>query len=68
MNFCDKNQTPLQIGDKIIPDQGRELLIVSIAYVADYETECMFGQQIDDPLTFSLLTRENLALQWTKVE
>ena len=68
MNFYDKNDTPLQIGDKIIPDKGRELLIVSIAYVADYEEECMFGQQIEDPLAFSVLTQDNLSLQWTKVE
>ena len=68
MNFYDKNQTPLQVGDRIIPDKGRELLIVSIAYVADCEAECMFGQQIEDPLAFSLLTQENLASQWTKVE
>ena len=68
MNFYDKNKTPLQVGDKIIPDKGRELLIVSIAYVADYEEECMFGQQIEDPLAFSVLTQENLSLQWTKVE
>ena len=68
MNFYDKNQTPLQVGDRIIPDKGKELLIVSIAYVPDYETDCMFGQQIEDPLAFSLLTKENLASQWTKVE
>lgn len=68
MNFYDKNKTLLQIGDHIIPDKGRELLIVSIAYVADYEEECMFGQQIEDPLAFSVLTQENLSLQWTRVE
>ena len=68
MNFYDKNNTLLQVGDKIIPDKGRELLIVSIAYVADYEEECMFGQQIEDPLAFSVLTQDNLSLQWTKVE
>ena len=68
MKFYDKNQTLLQIGDRIIPDKGRELLIVSVAYVEDYESECMFGQQIEDPLAFSLLTRENLASQWVKVE
>ena len=68
MNFYDKNQTLLQVGDRIVPDKGRELVIVSIAYVADYETECMFGQQIEDPLAFSLLTQENLMSQWTKVE
>jgi hypothetical protein len=66
MNFYDKNQTLLQVGDRIVPDKGRELLIVSIAYVEDYEEECMFGQQIADPLSFSLLTRDNLSARWTK--
>ena len=68
MNFYDKNKTLLQVGDKIIPDKGRELLIVSVAYVEDYESECMFGQQTEDPLAFSVLTQDNLSLQWTKVE
>ena len=68
MNFYDKNQTPLQVGDKIIPDEGRVLRIVSIAYVDDYQSDCMFGQQIEDPMAFSLLTKENLELQWTKTE
>lgn len=67
MNFYDKNHTLLQVGDKIKPDKGRELLIVSIAYVQDYEEECMFGQQIEDPLAFSLLTKENLETQWVKI-
>ena len=67
MNFYDKNGAILQVGDKIIPDKGRALLIVSVAYVADYESECMFGQQIEDPLAFSLLTQENLSSQWTKI-
>ena len=68
MIFYDKNKTQLQIGDRIIPDEGRELLIVSIAYVNDFGEECMFGQQIEDPLAFSVLTQENLSFQWTKVE
>lgn len=67
MKFYDKNQVLLQIGDKIVPDKGKELLIVSIAYVDDYQQECMFGQQTEDPLSFSLLTRDNLSMQWTKV-
>lgn len=67
MNFYDKNETLLQVGDRIMPDAGRELLIVSVFYVEDYQAECMFGQQIADPLSFSVLTKENLATQWTKV-
>jgi hypothetical protein len=67
MKFYDKNGTELKVGDHIIPDEGRELLIVSIAYVEEYKQECMFGQQILDPLAFSLLTQENLSAQWTKI-
>lgn len=66
MNFYDKNKTELKIGDHIIPDNGKELVIVSIAFVPDCECECMFGQQVEDPLAFSLLTQENLSAQWTK--
>lgn len=68
MKFYDKNNTQLQIGDRIAPDKGRELLIVSVFYIEDYDEECMFGQQIEDPLAFSLLTKDNLSKQWTKVD
>ena len=68
MKFYDKNGVEINIGDTIVPDIGRKLLIVSIFYVEDYQAECMFGQQIEDPLSFSLLTTENLATQWVKAE
>ena len=67
MKFYDKNGIELNIGDTISPDKGRKLLIVSVFYVEDYQEECMFGQQIEDPLSFSLLTRDNLSTQWIKV-
>lgn len=68
MEFYDKNGILLKIGDHIVPDKGRELSIVSTAYVEDFGEECMFGQQVLDPLAFSVLTQDNLSLQWTKVE
>ena len=68
MKFYDKNGAELYVGDRIIPDKGRELLIVSIFYVEDYQEECMFGQQIEDPLAFSVLTQDNLSTRWTKKE
>lgn len=67
MKFYDKNGVELQIGDTIVPDAGRKLLIVSVFYVEDYQEECMFGQQVEDPLAFSMLTKDNLTSQWTKV-
>lgn len=66
MNFYDKNEVLLQIGDHIVPDEGRELLIVSIFYVEEFKEECMFGQQIEDPLAFSVLTKDNLSARWSK--
>lgn len=66
--MTDKNGKEINIGDKIKPDKGRTLLIVSKAYVEDYGEECLFGQQIEDPLAFSPLTQENLSSQWTIVE
>lgn len=68
MNFYDKNGLLLQVGDRIIPTAGRELLLVSVFYVEEYQQECMFGQQIENPLTFSILTQEDLSKQWMKVE
>lgn len=65
--FKDKNGNVVKIGDKIRPDEGRELIVVSIQYVEDMGDDCMFGQQVEDPMAFSLITKENLATQWTKV-
>lgn len=65
--FKDKNGKEVKIGDKVRPDIGRVLLIVSQAYVEELG-ECLFGQQIEDPLAFSPLTQENLASQWSVLE
>ena len=67
MEFYDKNGALLHVGDHIIPDQGRELLLVSSGEVEAMGL-CMFGQQVDDLLAFSVLTQENLSSQWTKKE
>lgn len=67
--FTDKNGKEINIGDKVRPDgPGRVLLIVSQFYVEDLEQECLFGQQILDPLAFSPLTQDDLTVQWIKVE
>lgn len=67
--MVDKNKKEIKIGDKIKPDgDGRILLIVSQTYVEDFGEECLFGQQIEDPLAFSPLTQENLSSQWTIVK
>ena len=66
--MVDKNGDEIKIGDKIQPDKGRILLIVSQRYVEDIGEDCLFGQQIEDPLAFSLLTQDNLSTQWTIVK
>lgn len=66
MTFYDKNGTALRIGDQITPDEGRVLTLVSSGYLAELGQDCLFGQQVDDLAAFSILTQENLSLQWTK--
>ncbi len=66
--FYDKNGTALYVGDHIVPDEGRELLLVSDGYVEELGQEVLFGQQVEDPAAFSILTGKNLSGQWTKVE
>lgn len=64
--MLDKNGNEIKVGDKIVPadDKGRELLIVSQFYVEEMGEECLFGQQVEDPLAFSPLTQENLSENW----
>ncbi len=66
--MTDKNGTELKIGDHIVPDEGRELVLVSQGKIEDFDDEVMFGQQVEDLRAFSILTQENLSLQWTKKE
>jgi len=66
--MVDKNGKEIKIGDKVKPDDGRILLIISQFYVEEMGEECLFGQQIEDPLAFSPLTQENLASQWVVIE
>lgn len=67
--FKDKNGNEINIGDQIKPDvMGMILQIVSERYVEDIEQECLFGQQVENPLAFSLLTQEDLSKQWTLIE
>lgn len=65
--FLDKNGTELVIGNHIIPDEGVELVIVSSGKIDDFDEEVMFGQQVQNMACFSILTKENLASQWSKI-
>ena len=65
--FKDKNGTTIKIGDKVRPDEGQILLIVSQFYVEELKEDCLFGQQVENPLAFSPLTQDNLSKQWTVI-
>lgn len=64
----DKNGNALAVGDYVVPDKGLELHIISEEYVAELNEFCMFGQQVQDPRVFSLLTQDDLKKQWKKKE
>lgn len=68
MEFKDRNGIVLKIGDHIMPEEGRELMIISQGKIEEYEEEVMFGQQVEDMAAFSILTKENLANNWMKKE
>ncbi|MCC8129423.1 MAG: hypothetical protein LIO51_05740 [Clostridiales bacterium] len=68
MVFYDKNGTVLYVGDRIRPDEGLELLLISEAYDEGFEEDCLYGQQVEHPASFSVLTQANLSSNWTKVE
>ena len=67
--MVDKNGKEIKIGNKVKPDvMGEILLIVSHFDNVPGLGECLFGQQINNPLAFSPLTQENLSAQWTLIE
>ena len=66
--MVDKNGKEIKIGNKVKPDEGRILLIVSHFDNVEELGECLFGQQIENPLAFSPLTQENLSKQWEIID
>lgn len=67
--MVDKNGKEIKIGNKVRPEgEGEILLIVSHFNNVEGLGECLFGQQIEDPMAFSPLTQENLSSQWVVVE
>lgn len=69
MKFYDMNGNEIKIGNKIKPSgEGQILLIISQFYVEEMGEECLFGQQIENPLAFSPLTQKNLSSQWILIE
>lgn len=63
MGYTDKNGAEIHIGDHIVPDEGRELVIISEA--AGDESHGLLGSQVINPSMISILTPEDLSRQWT---
>ena len=60
--YTDKYGTVINIGDRIVPDEGRELVIIS---ETSGEVNGLLGRQIADPGMISILTEADLSRQWT---
>ena len=67
MKFFDMDGIEVGIGDYVQPIEGRKLVVISRGDIAEYPEEVLIGQQVDDIAAFSILTAENLALQFRKV-
>lgn len=67
MEFLDMNEVAIRMNDVIRPIEGRDLLIVGIGYHSELGEVVLYGQQILEPSAFSILTADNLALQWSVV-
>lgn len=67
MKFFDMDGIEVGMGDYVQPIEGRKLLVISKGDIAEYPEEVLIGQQVDDIAAFSILTTENLALQFKKV-
>lgn len=68
--MVDKNGKEVNVGDKIVPADGNGmmLLIVSKFFVDSLKEDCLFGQQVEDPMSFSPLTQEVLSKYWVLYE
>lgn len=64
--MVDINNKKIEVGQRIKPahEKGRELLIVSYNENVEGFGSCFFGQQILDPLAFSVLTEKDLKENW----
>lgn len=58
--YTDKNGDPVTIGDRIIPDDGHELIIVAEAE----DKNGLIGRQLDNLEYMSLVTAINLSRRW----
>ena len=67
MKFFDMDGIEVGVGDYVQPIEGRKLVVISRGDIAEYPEEVLIGQQVDDIAAFSILTAENLALQFRKV-
>lgn len=66
MQFYDRQGAAIRIGDHIVPDAGRELIITHEAEAEGVPV--LMGYQAEDPLAFSYLTQEQLSATWTRTQ
>ena len=64
--FYDKTGVEVHIGNVLVSDSGIKCTVLNINEVDGFGT-CMIVQQVNDPIAFSPLTVENMALQFTKI-
>lgn len=64
--FIDKQGQTVQVGNILLSDANIVVEVVSIRYVEDYQKDCMFIQGLDNPLSFGIVTPENMS-QFTKI-
>lgn len=65
MLFYDKNGAQVTIGDRVAPDTGHELIIITRDFTDDGD-EALIGRSLDNLQMMSLLTAENLSTNWRK--
>lgn len=66
--MVDMNGKELKIGDKVRPDGPGMILLIVSEFDVEELGHCLFGQQIENPLVFSPLTKEDLATGWILIE
>lgn len=65
--FYDMDGNVINVGDYCAPIEGRKVKITERAIEPEFGGEVLIGQQVEHPDMLTILTRENLALQFKKV-
>lgn len=65
--FFDMNGVELHIGDYCKPTEGQLVRIVEEEHVDELNEDVLVGQQVEDPMAFSRLTKIDLSTYFRKV-